>query len=698
MSPRNLAKLATIVLTVGLGHSAAYAQEVHRAGHGSDTSPRVGLKGSNVEDLIMGPLDSPGAIALDVVAAEFSGTAMATTDLHVEVRAEGANSITVAPGAQVRYEVMGVLSDDANEGLALVGFSLVFDGGDLPQADSPTGEPTPGCDNPMINFTRPWGITNPAGYGGTMNVPGHEGDLVQVGGAQNTINNTPDVAPFPIGPVLTGVAQAGGCGPTVLVTGTLTAPDVVGTYTLAVTELFGNVIVEEATGDPFWETAATGIGTVRPLAILVSEVALPLSRGQRMYWANAGRDRIQCADLDGLNAEDLVTSGLETPAGIALDLVAGKMYWTDAGTSKIQRANLDGSSVEDLVTTGLSAPWGIALDVAVGKMYWTDSHADKVQRANMDGSEVEDLVTSGMLFLRGIALDPAGGKMYWADLGGKIRRANLDGSSVEMLVTIGGFPQGIALDLAAGKMYWADTGGAGPGSIHRADLDGWAVENIVTTGLSSPTGVALDVPAGKIYWTDWDGRKIQRANLDGSDVEDLVTTGLVSPWGIALDLRSATIPAALDIKPGSCPNPVNVRSRGVVPMAVVGTESFDVTAIDTDSLILGRADGVGGAVTPIAKRSLWIGTIEDVATPFAGDPCDCHDLAGDGFEDLVIRFSTQRMATVLELGSESRGASVMLTVSGSLVDGTEFEASDCIVITGRISRPAQRAIGKRRTR
>jgi hypothetical protein len=37
-----------------------------------------------------------------------------------------------------------------------------------------------------------------------------------------------------------------------------------------------------------------------------------------------------------------------------------------SGGSRIQRANLDGSGVEDLVTTGLNSPWGIALDVAAG--------------------------------------------------------------------------------------------------------------------------------------------------------------------------------------------------------------------------------------------------------------------------------------------------------------------------------------------
>ena len=85
--------------------------------------------------------------------------------------------------------------------------------------------------------------------------------------------------------------------------------------------------------------------------------------------------------------EDLVTSGLDSPCGIALDVAAGKMYWTDAGTDKIQRANLDGSVVEDLVTSGLRIlPAGIALDVAAGKMYWTDRGNECIQRANLDGS------------------------------------------------------------------------------------------------------------------------------------------------------------------------------------------------------------------------------------------------------------------------------------------------------------------------
>jgi len=169
-----------------------------------------------------------------------------------------------------------------------------------------------------------------------------------------------------------------------------------------------------------------------------------------------------------------------------------KMYWTDAGTAKIQRANLDGTQVEDLVTSGLVGPWGLALDLDGGKMYWTDVGTARIQRANLDGTQVENLVTSGLVYPSGLALDLDAGKMYWTEvLMAKIQRANLDGTQAEDLVTSGlVYPSGLALDLDAGKMYWTD---AFPGKIQRANLDGTQVEDIVTSGVGDPSGLALDL-------------------------------------------------------------------------------------------------------------------------------------------------------------------------------------------------------------
>ena len=189
-------------------------------------------------------------------------------------------------------------------------------------------------------------------------------------------------------------------------------------------------------------------------------------------------------------------SGPALPSGIGEPVVATtasqmwKLYWTDRGTSKIQRSNLDGSGVEDLVTTGLSGPVGLALDVSGGKMYWTDWLRDKIQRSNLDGSGVEDLVTTGLDWPWGIALDVSGGKMYWTDRGTqKIQRSNLDGSGVEDFVnTKSSIIYGIALDVSGGKMYWA--GWHGTGQINRSNLDGSGVETLVT-GLDEPEGIAL---------------------------------------------------------------------------------------------------------------------------------------------------------------------------------------------------------------
>ena len=283
-------------------------------------------------------------------------------------------------------------------------------------------------------------------------------------------------------------------------------------------------------------------------------VSVTVSR--KMYWTDVLTDKIQRANLDGSNVEDLITTGLERTLDIALDVASGKMYWTDYGTAttgKIQRANLDGSGVEDLITTetmgldyptpGQIYPVGIALDVASEKMYWIEGGWGFIHRANLDGSGVENLFVRRYGRLAFIALDVANEKMYWTqnpqNAVSKIHRANLDGSGVDTLISTGlNWPVGIALDLGSRKMYWINNSGDNTGvdKIQRASLDGSGVEDLITTGLGAPQGIALDLGSRKMYWTDLRTDKIQRANMDGTGfVETLVT--VPGPHGIALDLR-----------------------------------------------------------------------------------------------------------------------------------------------------------------
>ena len=177
------------------------------------------------------------------------------TNLNVRVQSGGSSSVTVPPGATVSWAVVGELSDNLNAGLALFSVDLGFSGGPLTQALN-------AASLPMLNFTRPAGLTNPAGFGGTV----VGGQLRQVGGAQNTIKNT--FAPYPNGTVVTGVAAAG--APVTLASGQLTAPLTPGTYTLTPSGVVANVIRQGETGTPFWHVDRANAGTVQSLVVQVS--------------------------------------------------------------------------------------------------------------------------------------------------------------------------------------------------------------------------------------------------------------------------------------------------------------------------------------------------------------------------------------------------------------------------------------------
>jgi hypothetical protein len=100
--------------------------------------------------------------------------------------------------------------------------------------------------------------------------------------------------------------------------------------------------------------------------------------------------------------------------GIALDVAGGKMYWAEGHLDRIQRANLDGSDVEDLVHTGtanasFSTVQDVALDIEAGVMYWTDGGdgCQHIRRARLDGTGVETIVSTRLDDPLGLAILPS---------------------------------------------------------------------------------------------------------------------------------------------------------------------------------------------------------------------------------------------------------------------------------------------------
>ena len=132
--------------------------------------------------------------------------------------------------------------------------------------------------------------------------------------------------------------------------------------------------------------------------------------------------------------------------------------------------------------------------------------------------------------------------------------------------------------------------------------------------------------------------------------------------------QAEVIDVYLDIKPCRCPNPLNVEVKGILSVAILGTDGFDVSAIDPASI---RLEGVA----PIRS------SIEDVATPYKYDPENCYDCwekGPDYVEDLKLKFNAQ--AVVAELPEVSDGECIELLIEGNLEDGTPIEGRDWVLI------------------
>ncbi len=238
------------------------------------------------------------------------GGAAQASDLNLSVRSNGQALVRIGPGGSVPYVIQGELGNASSGGLAMFALDLSFTGGPL----SPTATPTTA---PMRNFANPMGITNPAGYGGTQS----GGNLLQVGGAQNTINNT--VAPSPNGLVIQNVAQAG--SPATLAFGNLVAPYQVGEFHLSASNLQANVLLPGQTGTPFWKVEPAGVGTISNLVVRVQAIRMSLSSPISVSAndktnlvisagpANAGRSYMMLGSITGTSPGQPLPGGLTLP-------------------------------------------------------------------------------------------------------------------------------------------------------------------------------------------------------------------------------------------------------------------------------------------------------------------------------------------------------------------------------------------------
>ena len=218
----------------------------------------------------------------------------------------------------------------------------------------------------------------------------------------------------------------------------------------------------------------------------------------------------------------------------------------------------------------------------------------------------------------------------------------------------------------------------GAAYLFRAEGTEWIVEKVTASDAAGGDGFGFSVSISGdtvIVGAPWEE--------DGSsEVSQVISAG--AAYVFILE-GEPSIEFFVDIKPGSCVNPVNPKSKGVLPVAILGTEALDVMMIDPSTIRLTR-EGVDGEVAPIR------GHYADVAAPLQCELTACTESLGDGYVDLMLKFRTQEIVKALNLW-EVAGETVTLTLTANLKEefgGTALSAQDDIKVLGKKPKPPKK--------
>ncbi len=165
-----------------------------------------------------------------------------------------------------------------------------------------------------------------------------------------------------------------------------------------------------------------------------------------------------------------------------------------------------------------------------------------------------------------------------------------------------------------------------------------------------------------------------------------LVVGIASLFFLSTSAYAQVIDVTIDVKPQSCPNPLNAKKKGVIPVAISGIsfggDEIVLANINVASLTLNGVPAKPGFVVADVTQPLNSGSGEGTNSDPGCAECWEYDLAanqgvpypGDGFLDLVLHFDAQAVIDTLlptsEVCHELQLAGEML--NGDPILGTDF--------------------------
>ncbi len=400
-------------------------------------------------------------------------------------------------------------------------------------------------------------------------------------------------------------------------------------------------------------------------------IAVNPSTGE-VYVADQNNNRVQVFDPNGAFLRQFGTQGsapgqFDLPYGIAVD-AAGDVYVTEMGNNRVQKLTSTGAPISMFGSLGsgngqFNTPSGILVHSS-GDIYVSDGLNHRIQHFSSAGAYLGKWGSFGsgsgqFRVPMGLAED-SNGAIYVADQGnGRVQRFSPGGSFQMQFGTRGSaidqfaFPQDIAID-SQDHIYVTDMANY---RVKQYDTLGALVVTWGSMGSGDgqfnwPLGIDVDAN-GDVYVSELDNSRVQRFGAGGC-------SGNCPPAALA------PVQAYVDIVPGTYPNIIQPTSNAPVAVALLGGVNFNVNRIRTASITLNG-------------RKPYLMAIGDVGTSLQQtDQCHMTDLGADGFDDVIFKFRTDDILTALPSWQE--GETRMLTVSGTLDDGTPFAATDCVAL------------------